>query len=102
RTRPSCGTPRPGAKDSQRNHYQHGTHLENQECREAVYLHHCLLHELLPDGVDEVRISGSQAGGAHVAGNLATMICRVGNDVEQNVIYLAGPRSEEHTSELQS
>ena len=50
-----------------------------------------LLHELLPDGVDEVCIRGSEAGGAHVAGNLATMICGVGNDVEQNVIDSVGP-----------
>ncbi len=41
--------------------------------------------------MDEVRISGSEAGGAHIAGNLATMICGVGNDVEQDVIDLAGP-----------
>ena len=50
-----------------------------------------LLHEILPDGVDEIGVSGCEAGGAHVAGNLAAMIRGVGDDVEQYVINLACP-----------
>ena len=41
--------------------------------------------------MDEIRVSGSEPGGAHVAGNLPAMICGMGNDVEQHVVDSAGP-----------
>ena len=41
--------------------------------------------------MNEVRVSGSMAMGAHVAGDLAAMMRRVHDNVSKNVLDRAGP-----------
>jgi len=50
----------------------------------------CLFDEPLPDGMDEVGIGRSEPGGTHIGGNLAAMIGRVQDHVQQDILLLAG------------
>src|SRR5580658_4891922 len=52
----------------------------------------CLFDQALAHGVDEVRIGGLLAAGAHQACDLPAMIRRVQDDVGQNVFHGACPR----------
>src|SRR5580704_8023961 len=51
-----------------------------------------LLHQPLPHSVNEVGVGGGLSAGAHVAGNLATMVGRVNHHVGQDVDNGTGPR----------
>jgi hypothetical protein len=44
----------------------------------------------LPDRVYKVGIGRTESGSPHIRGNLPAMVCRVHDDVQQNILLLAG------------
>jgi hypothetical protein len=54
-----------------------------------LHLPICLFHQSLPHGVNEIGIGRSESCGTHICGNLAAMIGRMHDHVQQDILLLA-------------